>query len=86
MSSSSEQGEDVDDADSVHITELECIQNECSAMVQLLKILEREDHDLQCQLEILAREALLCGFSAEVVEPPAPKRRRTTPAKKKEAS
>jgi hypothetical protein len=86
MSSSSEaeDEEEVDDADSINVTELERIQSECSAMVRILKTLEREDHDLQCQLEILAREALLCGFSAEVVEPPAPKRRRTTPAKKKE--
>lgn len=57
--------------------ELGRIQQECSAMVKLLKNLEKEEHDLQCQLEILAREALLCGFDPEVLEPPAPKRRKT---------
>jgi hypothetical protein len=60
-----------------NMTELECIQSECSAMVQLLKSLESEEHDLQCQLQVLAREALLCGFSPTAMEPPAPKRRRT---------
>lgn len=53
------------------------LQQECSAMVKLLKNFSNEEQDLQCQLEILAREALLCGFDPTVVEPPAPKRRRT---------
>ena len=64
--------------------EVERLQTECSAMVRLLKNLEKEESDLQCELEILAREALLCGFAPKLVEPPAPKRRKTT--KKKEES
>jgi hypothetical protein len=71
-------------------TELERIKTECSAMVQLLKNLEDEEHNLDCQLKILAREALMCGFAPDVVEPPQPKRRRTAwkaaVAKKKEAT
>ena len=49
-------------------------------MIQLLKNLENEEHDVQCQLEILAREAMLCGFNPHVIEPPAPKRRKTAAA------
>lgn len=58
--------------------ELQRLQRECSAMVKLLKNLEKEEHDLQCQLEVLVREALLCGFDPDVVEPTAAKRRRVT--------
>jgi len=58
--------------------ELERLQRECSAMLKLLKNLEKEEHDLQCQLEVLGREALLCGFDPNVVEPTAAKRRRVT--------
>mmetsp|Transcript_118926 Transcript_118926/g.333081 ORF Transcript_118926/g.333081 Transcript_118926/m.333081 type:complete len:100 (-) Transcript_118926:191-490(-) len=58
--------------------ELERLQRECSAMVKLLKNLEKEEHDLQCQLEVLGREAILCGFDPTVVEPASAKRRRTT--------
>lgn len=71
-------------------TELERTKTECTAMVQLLKNLEDEEHNLDCQLKILAREALMCGFAPDVVEPPQPKRRRTAwkaaVAKKKEAT
>ena len=59
-------------------SEVERLQAECSAMVKLLVKLEKEEHQLTCQLEILAREALLCGFIPDVVEPAAPKRRRTS--------
>jgi hypothetical protein len=58
------------------VEELTRLQRECSAMVKLLKNLEQEEHDLQCQLEVLAREALLCGFDPTVVEPASSKRRR----------
>ena len=50
-------------------------QAECSTMISLLKDLEKEEHDLQCQIEILAKEALLCGFQNDIFEPPIPKRR-----------
>lgn len=53
------------------------IQAECSNMMALLKNLQSEERDLNCQLEILAREALLCGFQPELIEPPIPKRRKT---------
>ncbi len=54
---------------------IQAIQAECSTMISLLKDLEKEEHDLQCQLEILAKEALLCGFQNDVIEPPIPKKR-----------
>ena len=44
-------------------------------MISLLKDLEKEEHDLQCQLEILSKEALLCGFQIDIFEPPIPKKR-----------
>ena len=69
-----------------NMTEFERIQSECSAMVQLLKSLESKEHDLQCQLQVLAREALLCGFSPSAMEPPAPKRRRTIGGVKKQTT
>ena len=64
--------------------ELKRLQRECSAMVKLLKNLEKEEHDLQCQLEVLAREAILCGFDPNLVEPALGKRRRGVSANKKE--
>jgi len=54
---------------------IQAIQAECSTMISLLKTLEKEEHDLGCQLEILAKEALLCGFQNDVIEPPIPKKR-----------
>ena len=63
--------------------ELQRIQRECTAMVGLLKNLEKEEHDLHCELKILAREAMLCGFAMDLVEPPRPKRRKL---KKKQAA
>ncbi|GKY93172.1 hypothetical protein MPSEU_000285200 [Mayamaea pseudoterrestris] len=55
---------------------LDRIKLECSAMMRLLKNLEKEEKLLQTQNEILAREALLCGFEPHLLEPPAPKRRK----------
>jgi hypothetical protein len=87
MASSSEDEVEEEDSNG-SVSEIERLQTECSAMVRLLKNLEKEEHGLQCQLEILAREALLCGFAPDVVEPQAPKRRRTNstaaPAKKED--
>lgn len=60
---------------------IQAIQAECATMISLLQDLEKEEHDLQCQLEILAKEALLCGFQNDVIEPPIPKKR----AKKQQA-
>jgi hypothetical protein len=50
------------------VTTIEQIQSECSHMISALRELEQEEHDLQCQLDILSREALLCGFQADKVE------------------
>ena len=55
--------------------DIQTIQEECSTMISLLQDLEKDEHDLQCQLEILAKEALLCGFQNDVIEPPIPKKR-----------
>ena len=53
-------------------------------MVKLLKNLEKEEHDLQCPLEGLAREAILCGFEPNLVELALGKRRRGVSANKQE--
>ena len=53
-------------------------------MISMLKDLEKEEEELDCQLEILAREAMFCGFQPEKVEkvllrkPPA-KKKKTAP-------
>ncbi|KAG7353121.1 hypothetical protein IV203_009169 [Nitzschia inconspicua] len=47
---------------------VEQIQAQCSDMISILRGLEQEEHDLQCQVEILSREALLCGFQTDKVE------------------
>ena len=57
--------------------DIQAIQAECSSMISLLQQLEQEEHDLQCQVEILAKEALLCGFQNDIIEPPIPKKRKT---------
>ena len=67
---------DSNDEDGDTEISLDRIKTECSAMIRLLKNLQDEEHNLDCQLEILAREALVCGFSVDLVEPPQPKRRR----------
>lgn len=75
MSDDSDTSDDVSD-------EIERIQRECTSMVSLLKELERKELELVQQTKILAREALLCGYQPHLLEPPAPKRRRSTVAKK----
>lgn len=63
--------------------ELTRLQRESSAMMRLLRQLSKEESELRAQNAILAREALLCGFDIALVEPPAPKRRKSV-AKKSE--
>lgn len=58
--------------------DIETVKKQCAAMMKLLTKLEQEELDLKAQNEILARKALLCGFSPALLEPPAPKRRRRT--------
>jgi hypothetical protein len=65
-----QQGRDDDD------DELDRLEQECMAMVSLLKQLEKEELELLQQNKILAREALLCGYQPHLLETPAPKRRR----------
>jgi uncharacterized protein (UPF0335 family) len=60
---------------------IERIQAECAAMIKTLKNLEHEENDLQCQLDILSREAMLCGYQNDMVEPSI--RTRKTNRKKK---
>jgi len=61
--------------DVAETNDIQAIQAECSTMISLLQDLEKEEHDLQCQLEILAKEALLCGFQNDIIEPPIPRKR-----------
>jgi hypothetical protein len=65
--------------------ELNRLKSECRSMVALLKELERDELELVQQTKILAREALLCGYQPHLLEPPAPKRRRSTVTKKPKA-
>lgn len=65
---------------------LQRIKRECAAMMRLLTKLEQEESDLRCQNEVLARTALLCGFSPAILEPPAPKRRRKAQPKQEDPS
>jgi hypothetical protein len=66
--------------------EVKKLKKECAAMIQLLKSLEKEEQELRVQNEILAREALLNGFAVGLLEPPAPKRRKISVAKKSEST
>jgi hypothetical protein len=59
------------------MNEVERLQKESCAMVRLLKMLEKEENELRIQNEILAREALMNGYDPTILEPAAPKRRRT---------
>lgn len=70
-----------DSGDQEEPSELERIKKECSAMLRLLKSLDKEEQQLRKQNEILAREALLCGFDPGILGPPAPKRRKSTTKK-----
>ena len=65
-------------------TNLQQIKRECGAMMRLLTKLEQEETDLRCQNEVLARTALLCGFSPAILEAPEPKRRRKVVQQPKE--
>ncbi|CAB9509083.1 expressed unknown protein [Seminavis robusta] len=69
-----EHHQDDDDGEEPTVVRL---QRECEAMMKLLTRLEQEELDLKAQNEILARMALNCGCSPALLEPPAPKRRRT---------
>ena len=66
-------------------TELERLQKESAAMIKLLKVLGEEENELRIQNEILAREALLNGFSPNIIEAPASKRRKSS-SKKNESN
>jgi len=57
--------------------ELERLKSECVEMIKMLKRLESEEEVIKAQNEVLAREALLCGFDPIRLEPPAPKRRKS---------
>eukprot|EP00536_Pseudo-nitzschia_multiseries_P012101 jgi/Psemu1/290073/fgenesh1_pg.445_\ len=72
---SSDDNDNDNDNDNGKDDDIQTIQAECSNMVLLLKSLHKEEEDIQCQLEILAKEALLCGFQNDVIEPPVPKKR-----------
>ena len=50
--------------------ELDRIKTECRAMVTYLKRLRAEEEDLRDKNIMLAREALLCGFQVDNLEPP----------------
>ena len=56
-------------------TELQRLQREANAMMLELQALEGKERELRVQNDILAREALSCGYDPGVLEPPAPKRR-----------
>jgi|UPI000581B5CC hypothetical protein len=65
--------------------EMARLKEESNAMMRLLSKLEQERYGLELQNEILAREALMCGFDPEVIEPPMPKRRQKAGEKKVES-
>jgi len=64
------------DKKGANVSDIHLIQTECSNMISLLKVLQNEENDIQCQLEILSREALLCGFQNDKFEPSIPKKRK----------
>lgn len=61
--------------------EVERLRKESKAMIALLKRLEKEENDLELQNQILAREALLNGYSPDMIEASETKRRKS-PVKK----
>jgi uncharacterized protein (UPF0335 family) len=65
--------------------DVERLKKESKAMIALLKHLEKEESDLVIQNKILAREALLNGYSPDLLEAPVTNRRKT-PAKKAEGN
>ena len=71
----------------MEILEAERIRKETLSMIQYLKEQEKEQHELQIQNEILAREALMHGFDPDSAEPPIQKKgRKAVPKSKSEAS
>ena len=58
------------------------LQQECVAMISMIRQLERQELEFLQQTKILAREALLCGYQPHLLETPAPKRRQRLPLKK----
>lgn len=66
--------------------EIKRLKTECVAMVRLLSSLQKQEVELTVKNEILAREAVLCGFSSGCLEPPAPKRRKTANKKNNDTS
>jgi phosphorylcholine metabolism protein LicD len=56
--------------------ELERLKKECNAMMRYIKKLHRQEKDLRQRNEMIAREALLCGFQPDALEPQPPKQRR----------
>lgn len=56
--------------------EVERLKKESKAMIALLKQLEKEEGELMLQNRILAREALLNGYSPDLLEAPVTKRRK----------
>jgi hypothetical protein len=57
--------------------ELERLKRESAAMVRYLKSLEEKEVQLVAQNDILAREALICGFDPGILGPPTPRRRQS---------
>lgn len=51
-------------------------------MASLLKKLDKQERRLAKENEILAREALTCGYDPSLLKPPPAKRRKTTTTKK----
>ena len=64
------------------------LQNECRATAAYLKQLHDQERRLALENQILAREALSCGFDPTVLEPPPPKgpKRKYQTKKMKEAA
>ena len=60
----------------------EKLQKETKAMIALLKVLEKEEHELILQNQILAREALLNGYSPNLEPTAATSTRRKSSTKK----
>jgi hypothetical protein len=56
--------------------ELDRLKKECKAMMRYIKKLHRQEKDLRQRNEMIAREALLCGFQPDALEPQPPKQRR----------
>jgi hypothetical protein len=77
--------EDMENSSHMNPSEdIEQLKRECSAMISLMKKLEKEESEIRLQNEILAREALVNGFELGLLEAPAPKRRKP-PTKKAES-